>query len=242
MTWENRLRLTLGVLGVIAMVAALTLIFNQRQNQIASVTGAVDADQYTVGADYAGTVVEQEVEQGDVVTQGQRLFVVQSLALKESLSNGLAVPDTDAYRVNAKLGAITYYAVTDGQITELNARLGNSVSGGSLATISAGNRFVVADFKLVPRDYARVHSGSPARIRLANDELVYGTVEQVSASTGESGTVSTIRITSDSLTTVTAALAAPGAPVNVTIELADSGPLAGVTDAVTDALAKIGLR
>ena len=65
---------------------------------------------------------------------------------------------------------------------------------------------------------------------------------EVSASTGESGTVSTIKITSDDLTTVTAALAAPGAPVYVTIELVDSGPLAGLDDAVTDMLAKIGLK
>ena len=132
MTWENRLRLILGVLGVFVLVAALTLVFNQRQNQIASYTGAVAADKYTVGADYAGTVVKQGIRQGEAVKKGQPLFVVQSLALKESLSNGLEVPDTDAYRVDAKHGTISYYAVTDGQMTELNARLGNSIAGGSL--------------------------------------------------------------------------------------------------------------
>ena len=242
MTWENRLRLTLGVFGVIALVAVLTLVFNQRQNQITSYTGKVSADEYTVGADYAGTVVKQDVQQGQSVTKGQRLFVVQSLALKESLSKGLVVPDTDAYRVAAKRGTITYYAVTDGQVTELQARLGNSVAGGSLATIAADSRFVLANFKLVPRDYARVHNGSPARIRLANDQVVTGTVSDVSASTSDSGTVSTIRVISDELATVTAALSAPGAPVNVTIALEDSGPLAGVGDAFTDTLAKIGLK
>jgi multidrug resistance efflux pump len=242
MTWVNRLRLTLGTLGVFALVAALTLVFNQRQNQIASYTGAVEADKYTVGADYAGTVVEQDVKQGDAVRKGQRLFVVQSLALKESLANGLEVPDTDAYRVKAKHGTITYYAVTDGQVTELNARLGNSVAGGSLATIAAGDRFVLANFKLVPRDYARVHTGSAARIRLADDTVVTGTVSDISATTGESGTVTTVRIKSDDLTKVTAALAAPGAPVSVTVALQDSGPLAGLDDAAIDLLAKIGLK
>ncbi len=242
MTWVNRLRLTLGILGVVALVAALTLVFNQRQNQIASYTGAVEADKYTVGADYAGTVVEQDVEQGDPVRKGERLFVVQSLALKESLSNGLEVPDTDAYRVNAKHGTITYFAVKDGQVRELNARLGNSIAGGSLATIAADNRFVLANFKLVPRDYARVHPGSAARIRLADDTVVTGTVSDISATTGESGTVTTVRVKSDDLTRVTAALAAPGAPVSVTVALQDSGPLAGVSDAATDLLAKMGLK
>jgi hypothetical protein len=242
MNWENRLRLTLGVLGVIALVAVLTLVFNQRQNQIASYTGAVSADKYTVGADYAGTVVKQDVQQGQIVKKGERLFVVQSLALKESLSKGLEVPNTGAYRVGTKRGTIAYYAVTNGQVTELNARLGNSVAGGSLATVSAEDRFVLADFRLVPRDYARVHVGSVARIRLANDQVIYGSVGEVSATPGETGTVTTIRIVCDDLTRVTPALAAPGAPVNVTVELEDSGPLAGVGDAVTDMLAKIGVK
>lgn len=242
MNWENRLRLTLGVLGMFVLVAALTLIFNQRQNQIASYTGTVSADHYTVGADYAGTVVQQDVQQGQAVRQGQRLFVVQSLQLKESLRNGVKVANTEAYRVDAKRGQIAYYAVIDGRISELNARLGNSLAGGgSLATIAADSRFVLANFRLVPRDYARVHPGSLARIRLADDQTVTGTVTDISATTGESGTMSTIRIVASDLAKVTAALAAPGAPVSVTVALEDSGPLAGVADAMTDLLAKIGL-
>jgi multidrug resistance efflux pump len=241
MTWENRFRLILGVVGVFLLVAVLTVVFNQRQNQIASYTGAVAADEYTVGADYAGTVVKQSVQAGEPVTRGQRLFVVQSLQLKESLENGLEVLDTDAYKVDAKRGTITYHAVTDGQVKELNARLGNSVSGGSLATIAGDNRYVLAKFRLVPRDYARVHSGSQATIRLANDQVITGTVSEVSATTGENGTASTIRIASDALARVTPALAAPGAPVYVTVTLDASGPLAGISDAVTDTLAKIGL-
>jgi len=234
MTWENRFRLILGVLGVIALVSVLTIVFNQRQNQISSYTGSVSADEYIVGADYAGTVVQQKVQAGQAVKRGQELFVIQSLQLKESLDKGLEVPDTDAYHVSAKRGTITYYAVTDGQVKELNARVGNSVAGGSLAVIAGDDRFIQAKFRLVPR-------GSPARIRLANDQIITGTVDEVSATTGETGTASTIRITSSDLGRVTAALAAPGAPVYVTVALEDSGPMAGIRDVVTDTLAKIGL-
>jgi len=241
MTWENRFRLILGVLGVIALVSVLTIVFNQRQNQISSYTGSVSADEYIVGADYAGTVVQQKVQAGQAVKRGQELFVIQSLQLKESLDKGLEVPDTDAYHVSAKRGTITYYAVTDGQVKELNARVGNSVAGGSLAVIAGDDRFIQAKFRLVPRDYARVHPGSPARIRLANDQIITGTVDEVSATTGETGTASTIRITSSDLGRVTAALAAPGAPVYVTVALEDSGPMAGIRDVVTNTLAKIGL-
>ena len=149
MTWTNRLRLFAGVLIVIVFVATLTIIFNQRQNRITSFTGEVAADVYTVGADHPGTVTAQFVEPGEQVTPGMTLFTIQSVQLKEELANGLDVGDTDAYKVNRSRGTITYFAVTDGVVTKLNARLGNSVPAGEgLATItSTGNRFVTASFR-----------------------------------------------------------------------------------------------
>ncbi|MCA0252698.1 MAG: HlyD family efflux transporter periplasmic adaptor subunit [Actinobacteria bacterium] len=244
MTWENRLRLFVGVLGVVLLVGALTLVFNQRQNRITSFTGQVTADVYTVGADHAGTVIGQYVEPGEEVQPGQRLFTVQSLQLKEDLANGLEIDDTDAYAIDAKRGTITYYAVVAGEISALNARVGNSVpAGAGLAEITAaGNRSVSASFRLLPRDYARVVSGTAARILLPDGEILDGTVETITAETGESGTISKLRISSAELVGASASLTNPGAPVTVSVDLVDSGPLAGVSDLVTDFLIKIGLR
>ena len=56
MTWTNRIRLLAGLLGVIALVAVLTVIFNQRQTQAQSQTGTISTDAYDVGAGYGGTV------------------------------------------------------------------------------------------------------------------------------------------------------------------------------------------
>ena len=81
MTWINRLRLFAGLLGVILVVAVLTLIFNQRQTQAASLTATVATDTYDVGAAYGGTVTKQYVKEGDVVEKGQQLFTIQSVAL-----------------------------------------------------------------------------------------------------------------------------------------------------------------
>lgn len=244
MTWENRLRLTLGVLGVIALVAALTVVFNQRQNQITSFTGAVAADLYLVGADHSGTVISQDVEVGDTVEPGDPLFTVQSLQLKEAIAAGVAVSDTEAYHVDPVAGTIAYRAVVTGQVTDLTARLGNSVpAGGGLATITAsGNRYVTASFRLVPRDYARIAIGAPARITLAGDQIIDGTVAAITAETSDSGTVSRLRISSDALADAPSSLTNPGAPVTVSVDLPDSGPLAGVGDLTTDFLTKIGLR
>lgn len=244
MTWANRLRLFAGVLGVVLLVGALTLVFNQRQNRITSFTGQVTADAYTVGADHAGTVIGQYVQTGDDVRPGQPLFTVQSLQLKEDLANGLEIDDTDAYQVDAKRGTITYYAVVSGEVSTLKARLGNSVPAGvGLAEITAADsRYVSASFRLLPRDYARVTPGTAARILLPNDEILYGTVEAITAETGETGTIGRLRVSSADLAGASASLTNPGAPVTVSVDLVDSGPLAGVTDLVTDFLTKIGLR
>ena len=102
MTWENRFRLFGGVVAVIALVFALTLVFNHRQNQITSYTREGGTPTPTRSAPtIAGTVVRQLVQQGDTVHVGQQLFAVQSLQLKEDLANGLEVGDTPAYKVNA---------------------------------------------------------------------------------------------------------------------------------------------
>lgn len=244
MTWANRFRLLGGILAVVTLVATLTVVFNQRQNTITSFTANVSAQVYSVGADHPGTVVQQRVQEGDRVSKGQALFAVQSLQLKQDIHNGLQVVDTESYRVDADQGLITYFAVIDGVIGQLQARQGNSLPAGTaLATITAdGDRFIEARFRLVPRDYARLHPGSPARITLPNDKIIQGEVTEVSVETGETGTISTIRVHSADLPAVEPALGKPGTPVTVAVQLDDTGPLAGVNDALNDFLAKIGMR
>ncbi|MBA3020416.1 HlyD family efflux transporter periplasmic adaptor subunit [Propionicimonas sp.] len=244
MTWINRLRLALGVLGVIVLTFGLALVFNHRQNQVASYQAEVAADTFNVGADHSGTVIKQAVEAGDTVTKGQLLFEVQSLQLKEDLANGLEVQDTPVYKVDAKRGVIAYFAVADGRVEALNAQKGNSVpGGGSLATIYGGDRFILADFHLTPRDYARVVPGAPARVTLANDQVISANVEHVAVASSADGAVATLRLDSKELLSLgKSTLAEPGAPLIVTVELADSGPLAPITDAVNDLLQQVGLR
>ena len=244
MTWENRLRLLGGITAVVALVLALTLVFNHRQNQVTSFTAEVEADAYTVGADHAGTVVGQFVVEGDTVTEGQQLFSVQSLQLKQDLANGLEVADTEAYRVNEKTGTISYYSVIEGRIDALVARQGNSVPpGGALAELTGGDRWVTASFRLVPRDYARVTVGAPARVVLPDDEVITGSVEKVSVASGPDGAVATLRVSVPALERLDQqTLAEPGTPVTVTVQLADSSWFAPVTDAVNDLLLQVGLR
>lgn len=69
MTLTQRLRLTAGMLAVLALTAVLVLVFNQRQSQALSVTGQVITDQAAVGAAYGGVVVKQLAKE---VTRSRR--------------------------------------------------------------------------------------------------------------------------------------------------------------------------
>lgn len=244
MTWENRFRLLGGVLAVVALVVGLAMVFNHRQNQVTSFVGTVAADSYTVGADYSGTVIKQLVKQGDTVVKGQQLFAVQSLQLKEAFANGLEIADTEVYKVNPDRGVITYYAAASGRIDELHAQQGNSIAAGNpLATLTGGERYLEASFHVVPRDYARLQAGSPARITLPNDKVITGSVEKITVSSDSAGTVSTLRLKSAQLAALDPQpLSEPGTPVIVVVELTDTGPLAPLTDAMNDLLQQVGLR
>ncbi len=124
MTWVNRLRLLAGLLGVLLLVAILTLIFNQRQTKAASISATINADSYSVGAAYGGTVTKQYVNDGDFVAEGDRLFTVQSVSLQQDVANGLQIQSSAAYDVDTAKGALTYRATVAGEINDLQAGSG----------------------------------------------------------------------------------------------------------------------
>ena len=80
MTWSIRLKLWGGILVVAALVFALTLLFNQRQSQVASVTASIDAPAATVGSSYGGVVTDLYVRQGEAVTAGDGPRLRRTLA------------------------------------------------------------------------------------------------------------------------------------------------------------------
>ena len=245
MTWINRLRLFAGLLGVILVVAVLTLIFNQRQTQTASLTATVAADTYDVGAAYGGTVTKQFVKDGDVVKKGDKLFTIQSVAFQQDIANGLEMASSDAYDVDPKTGTLTYKATVAGQVEDLKAKLGNSLgTGAPFAEISVvGSQFVEAKYVLSPRDYERVEEGAPVSILLPNNSTVEGTVSTVEVATEEGQALTEVRIDSESLKeSDLATLTKPGTPVVATLQLRDDGPLSGVTDAAFNFLRQIGLK
>lgn len=245
MTWTNRFRLLGGLLGVLVLVALLTVIFNQRQTQAQSLTATIGTDAYDVGAGYGGTVIKQDVRENDLVKVGDPLFTMQSPAMAQDVANKVKVKSTEAYTVNTKKGTITYLATVAGQVDEIGARLGTTLTGGqSFARIVVtGSQFVQAQYTLTPRDYERVLIGAPVSILLPNNQKVNGTVSTIKVATDQGNAAAELRVDSPDLTNPTlSTLTKTGTPVVATVRLRDDGPLAGVSDSAFGFLRQIGLR
>jgi multidrug resistance efflux pump len=245
MTWFNRLRLYGGMLAVLLLVAVLVLVFNQRQSEAVSTNAQIVTDQYSVGAAYGGTVVKQDVKLGDSVTKGQPLFTLSSAALATEVAAGRAVPSTDAFSVDTGTSTVTYKALADGQLTDVEGQVGTFIqTGSSLATISATNsQYAVADFLLSPRDYQRIVQGATVELLLPDNSTVPGKVGAVSVKTDNAQAHTTVTVISDSLHDSSIAdLTHPGTPLTATLSLRDDGVLAGPSDAMTGFLQQIGLK
>ncbi|HHU37958.1 MAG TPA: efflux RND transporter periplasmic adaptor subunit [Propionibacterium sp.] len=245
MTWANRFRLLVGVTVILALMAALTLLYNQRQSRVASTTAAIDVPTAVVGSGYGGVVTLSSVELGQPVTAGQELFVVHSPDMLHAVSQGSDPQSNEAYRVDTEAGTITYTAVIDGQVTGLTATAGSYLPpGASLATLSADSpRTVLAEYVLEPTDYGRVERGAAVTVNLADDQQVEGTVSDVTVVTEDGQAVTRVRVEAPGLTDPRYEhLTRGGSPVQAVLSLRDDGILAGPTHEMLSFLTKIGLR
>lgn len=245
MTWLNRLKLLTGIVLVIAVVAMLTILFNQRQNQVNSLTASIDAPTSPVGSGFGGTVLSQRVNEGDHVTKGQQLFTVYSVSLQQAVQQGAKPTSTDAFTVDTANARVTYKAVTDGYIADLKGVTGAYIPDGqSLAeVVSDSSRYVKAIYRLNPADYGRIERGAPVTIILPNMQTVTGQVETVTVETENAEAITTVTVTSGELkASPTDTLTRKGTPVTAEMRLRDDGWLAGPTQSVLSFLTKIGLR
>lgn len=246
MTWTNRLRLFGGLIVVLVVVAACTLVFNQRQSAVASTSAAIAAQEYAVGTDYGGTVTEEYVEEGDSVTKGEQLLQVQSLQLAQDIRKGVvgANTRTSAYDIGTD-GLITFKAEVSGTVARIDVKSGGYVQAGSeLGTIhKEASLFVTSSFVVTPRDYGRIQNGAEVDLVLPNDTTIRGTVKSVSVETDADGQAkTTVDVESSELSSSpSSGITSPGTPVDATLHLRDDGQLAGVTDAVRDFARQIGL-
>jgi len=243
MTWTNRFKLVAGFLSVLVVVSGLTVVFNQRQSQVASSSASIEAKRYPVGIDYGGTVTTADVENGDRVKAGDTLFTLQSPSLEADLAQGLFKPQTVAYTVGDD-GLVTLTAAVAGTVSDLSTESGSFVQAGQvLANIDAsGSLFVSAEYELSARDYARVEEGADVDILLPNQQVVSGTVTSIDVETSNGKAESTVLVESQGLVDGSYnGLVKRGTPVTATLLLRDDGVFAGVQDGMQDFMRKIGV-
>lgn len=243
MTWANRFRLLFGSIGVVLLVATLTVVFNQRQHSAASQSATIAAIDYPVGSTYAGTVTRVEVKNGDEVHAGDTLVSVRSASLLHDLKQGLVTTNSLGYSVS-KTGVIQFESAVDGTVHDLSVQPGMFVpSGATLLTVAkAHSLFVNAKVLLTAADYGRLQRGGEVDLLLPNQRTVEGRVGTVSVTTTGSQALADIKIASSGLVDGSeGGLVQAGTPVTATVHLRDDGPFAGVLDAGRGLLRRIGL-
>jgi multidrug resistance efflux pump len=104
MTWANRFRLTLGLVAVLALGAWLTFYLNESKAIATSSSAQIESQTYAVGSQYAGLVVDQLVEQGDAVTEGTPLFVIDSAPATTAVRGMLSVSCSSRSRATTLRG------------------------------------------------------------------------------------------------------------------------------------------
>lgn len=243
MTWGNRIRLLLGLVAVVAIVAGCTALFTRRQAEVTSTSATIAADQYGIGTDYGGTVVSQHVRRGQTVHAGQVLFQVRSLALMQEILRNPVTFDTAGYTV-ARNGTMTFKATVAGTVSAVKVKQGDYVQPGSdLVTIDkARSLYVTGDYTLSPRDYERVEAGGAVDLMLPNQKVLPGRVEAVTVRTTQGQAQAQITVSSAQLTEgAYSGLVSPGTPVTATLHLRQDDVFAGARDAGTAFLRKIGI-
>jgi multidrug resistance efflux pump len=243
MTWGNRFRLLGGLIIVVLIVGAATLVLNQRESQVASTTASIKAISYSIGSDYAGTVVKQSVKQGDKVKQGDPLITIQSANLMAFLANQKTKPTSTAYTVESD-GQLTLIATQPGIVSKVSASVGGFVSAGEpLATIDrTGTLYTVATFTLDPYDFSRIQKGARVEIALPDSQKVTGTVSVVRVQTAKGKADASVEIVSKGLEIgAHNGLIQPGTPVTAVMHLREDGPFAGVKQTMHALLLQIGL-
>jgi multidrug efflux pump subunit AcrA (membrane-fusion protein) len=243
MTWSTRLKLGIGVVVIVALCATLTLVLNRRISQAVSAQATIVTEEVAVGTDYAGTVVESFVEEGDVVAEGDPVVTLRSLVLAHDLSIGMVSRKAASYEISDE-GEMTLTAPSDGVVGEVEATPGGFVQSGEvLATLQRdGTTYVDAKLLLDPADFSRIEEGSYVRIVLPDQTELPGEVESVTVQSTRSSAEATIKVASAALVQRAGeGLVLPGTPVQASVELRDDGPLAGPDLAFQRFLARIGL-
>jgi hypothetical protein len=181
------------------------------------------ADTSSIGTDYPGLIVKQNVEEGDKVTKGQILFEIKSAQLSEAIANKTVTISSLPFSVDPTTNNILLKSSDDGVVQKITNRLGSfAPAGGIVATVNTvGSLYVVANFKLSPPDYARISKESRLNITLPDNTSMEAVVFDIALVSNGSqvDTVVKARIKNADISDFRFSV---GTPVQATLQLSNS--------------------
>lgn len=231
--------MVLGVGLVFALVAVLSLRMDAEVRTVHAVEGALAAQEYQVGTDYSGVLVDQYVSTGDVVRPGDELFAFNSDRLRRDLADGVMRPEDSAYRIQDN-GTLVFIAAAPGTVQSVEYLEGAFVPANSvIATVEvADSLHVTADFRLRPAEYALIRQAEQMTVTLPNGATVEARITDVSVAADDNIAHTAVRAQFTELTDE--ALFGAGTPVSTAIELPDRGLMASISDLTSGLLTPRG--
>lgn len=187
MKFTAKLRLVFGILLVIILVASLAFILNISMSTSNSVKATLAAQARSVGTDYPGLVVKQNVEEGEAVKKDDVLFEIDSQALKQLLDDKAIELDNLNVTVNPTNKNIELRATNSGIVDEILFSEGAYVPASAVvATVYVvDSLYVNARFQLSPPDYARIDKSEPLELLFPDNTKKYAEVTSVSLEQSE---------------------------------------------------------
>ncbi len=239
MTWQTRIKLMLGVVAVLALVGVLAMRLDSEVRTVHAVEGALAAQEYEVGTDYSGVLVDQYVSPGEVVSPGDPLFALKSDRLRRDLASGLIRPEDSTYRIRDK-STLMFVATAAGTVQSVDYMEGAYVPANTvIATVEvADSLYVTADFRLRPAEYALIRESDDMTVTLPNGTTVDARIKDLSVAADDNIAHTSVRAQAADLTDE--ALFGAGTPVSTSIELPDRGLMASISDLASGLLTPNG--
>jgi len=241
MKFTSRVRFLFGILVVVFIVGALSLYLNGIMSVSQSSKAVLAADSTTVGTDYPGLVVKQNVEEGDKVKKDQVLFEIQSTQLNDGLTKGAISASSLSFSVDPTTNYIQLKASDDGVIEKIDYHAGSYVpAGGIVASVdTVGSLYVSARFHLSPPDYARISKTNKVSLRLPDNSTQTATIFSIAlVSNGDSvDTVVKARIKNADISDFRFSV---GTPVEATLQLTQDNIFQGLVTSVLQLFKPLG--
>ena len=229
----TRIRFILGILGVLVIVALLVLYLNNALSTVHANRATLESDAQTIGTDYSGLVVKQNVTDGDTISKGQILFEITSPQLTANIANGSVKKASLPFSIDPTSDNIQIKAADNGVVQKVNYLTGSfAPSGGILATINTvGTSYISGHFHLSPRDYARVKKGNAMDVTFPDNKHVTAVVQSIAlAKDGDRvDTIVKARLNGKSISDFQFPV---GTPVEASLKLTDRTWYQNMTDVV----------